>query len=92
MKAISKRVYDLENRFGVGPETQQKLWVVTIVGRRLALDEDACVGILGECGFLPTGRFGVVDLGHIPEGLNAKETERFLRERGAETCGLNGAR
>ncbi len=91
MKAISKRLCDLENRLGVGPGTEQKLWVITIVGRQLALDTNACIHILRECGFLPTGRFGVVDLGHIPEGLNAKETERFLRERGAETCGLHGA-
>jgi hypothetical protein len=85
MKAISKRLCDLENRLGVGPGTEQKLWVVTIVGRQLALDKDACVGILRECGFLPTQRFGVVNLGVIPDGLNAKETERFLREKGAET-------
>ena len=68
-------------RFGVGPGTEHKLWVVTIVGRRLALDENTCVGILRECGFLPTGRFGVVDLAKIPDGLNAKETERFLWKR-----------
>ena len=92
MKAISKRLCELENRLGVGPGTEQQLWVVTIAGRELALDEDICVGILRECGFLPTHRFGVVDLSRIPDGLNAKETERFLRERGAETCGLNGAR
>jgi hypothetical protein len=61
--------------------------VVTIAGRKLAIDNDRCVGILRECGFLPTQRFGVVDLGCIPDGLNAKETERFLRKRGAELCG-----
>ncbi len=87
MKAISKRLRELETRLGVGPETEQKLWVVTIVGRQLALDKDTCVGILRECGFLPTHRFGVVNLGHIPDGLNAKETERFLREQGREICG-----
>jgi hypothetical protein len=91
MKAISNRLCKLENRSGVGPGPEQKLWVVTIVGRRLALDKDTC-GSLRERAFLPAQRFGVVDLSHIPEGLNAKETERFLRERGAETRGLNGAR
>ena len=84
MRAISKRLCKLENRFGLGPGTEQKLWVVNIVGRQLALDNSTCIGILRECGFLPTQRFGVVDLGNIPEGLNAKETERFLRENGAE--------
>jgi hypothetical protein len=83
MKAISKRLCELENRLGIGTRTEQKLWVVTIAGRQLALDEDACVGILRDCGFLPTHRFGVVDLSKIPDGLNAKEMERFLREKGA---------
>ena len=87
MKAISNRLCKLENRSGVGPGPEQKLWVVTIVGRRLALDKDTCVGILRECGFLPTGHCGLVKLGSIPDGLNAKETERFLREKGAEICG-----
>ena len=54
--------------------------------RKLALDDDTCVGILRVCGFLPAQRWVFVDLGKIPEGLNAKETERFLREGGAETC------
>ena len=63
--------------------------MVTQAGRRLALDQDRCMQILGECGFLPTGPVGVVDLGKIPRGLNAEEVVRFLREHGAETCGLH---
>ena len=53
--------------------------------------EDRCVQILRECGFLPTGPVGVVNLGDIPEGLNAEELERFLRKNGAETRGLRSA-
>jgi hypothetical protein len=87
MKVISKRLCKLESRFGLGPETEQILLVLTRAQRRLALDEDTCVGILRECGFLPTGHCGLVKLGSIPDGLNAKETERFLREKGAEICG-----
>ena len=86
MRAIGKRLCKLENGFGLGPGTEPKLWAVTIAGRQLALDEDTCVGILRECEFLSTHRFGVVYLGNIPDGLNAKETERFLREKGAELC------
>ena len=86
MKAIARRLLSLETRLGVATGDDQRLWIVNIVGRELALDDDACVKILRECGFLPTSRFGVVNLGYIPEGLNAKETERFLREKGAETC------
>ena len=87
MRAIAKRLCKLEGSFGLGPGIERKLWVVTILGRQLALDNSTCIGILRECGFLPTQRFGVVSLANIPEGLNAKETERFLRENGAELCG-----
>ena len=84
--AISKRLSKLESRFGLGPETKQLLLVVTRADRLLALDADACVQILRECGFLPTRFMGVVKLGNIPDDLNAKETERFLREKGSEIC------
>jgi hypothetical protein len=65
--------------------------VLTRVDRGLALDKDTCVHILRECGYLPRHGVGTVNLGKIPNGLNAKETERFLRENGALVCGLNGA-
>jgi hypothetical protein len=74
----------------LGPETEQLLLVVTEAGRGLALDQDRCIRILRESGFLPTGPVGVVNLGDIPEGLNTKELERFLRKDGAEICGLRG--
>jgi hypothetical protein len=44
---------------------------------------DTCVQILDERGLLPTGPVGLVSLLGIPEGLNAGQTERFLRENGA---------
>jgi hypothetical protein len=59
-------------------------------GWGLALDSDRCIDILGECGFLPTGPVGLVDLCQIPDCLNAEELERFLREHGAETRELRG--
>lgn len=46
---------------------------------------DASIQILDECGFLPTGPVGLVNLLDIPEGLNAQQTERFLREKGLRT-------
>jgi hypothetical protein len=48
----------------------------------LELDSEDCVRILQECGYLaPIGpRF--VDLLKIPDGLNAEETETYLREHG----------
>ena len=91
MRTIARRLQKLERGFGLGPETEQLLMVVTTAGRGLALDQDRCVEILRECGFLPTGPVGVVNLGDIPKGLNAEELERFLRKNGAETRGLRSA-
>ena len=54
----------------------------------LALDLDRCAEILDECGFLPKGRFCVVNLCGIPDGLNAKELEKYLRQNGAQTRGF----
>ena len=54
-------------------------------GWGLALDSDTCLQILRECDYLPTGcGFSVVFLCDIPDGLNAEELERYLRERGAK--------
>ena len=72
---------------GIGSTVEQRLWVLIVAGRKPALDAERCVQIVREGGFLPTGRFGVVDLSLIPDGLNAKQTEDFLRENGAQTCG-----
>jgi hypothetical protein len=75
----------------LGPETEQLLLVVTAAGKALALDQDRCIQILRECGFLPTGPVGVVNLGQVTDGLDAEELERFLRESGAQICGLRSA-
>lgn len=83
MKTINRRVRKLESRFG--NERPQRLWVACTVGEELALDHDACIGILGECGYLPTGRFGVVNLCRVPGGLSAEDLESFLRAHGAGT-------
>ena len=75
----------------MGPESEQLLMVVTAADRGLALDQDRCMQILRESGYLPTGPVGLVNLGQIPDGLNAEELETFLREDGADICGLRGA-
>ena len=54
--------------------------------QELALDDDTCKQILRETGCLSTGRVGAVDLTKIPDGLNAEEMERFLRENAAKIC------
>ena len=48
---------------------EQRLWVTTLTG----CDLDRCTQILDECGFLPTGRFGVLNFCGIPDGLSAEE-------------------
>jgi hypothetical protein len=92
MKAISKRICKLESQFGLGPETEQLLLVVTAAGSGLALDQDKCIQILRECEFLPTGPVGLVNLGQIPGGLNAEELERFPRKDGADICAQRARR
>ena len=89
MRTINTRVRKLENRFF--DEKPQLLWVACLAGWGLALDQDRCIEILGECGFLPTGRFGVVNLCQIPDGLSVEGLERYLRGNGAETRGFRGA-
>ncbi len=48
---------------------------------RHPLSVDTCMKILRECGFFPTGAgIDMVDLIHLREGLNAQESEEYLRE------------
>ncbi len=88
MKTINTRIRKLEDRFWLGNGKPPLLLVLCHAGWCLALDQDRCIQILDECGFLPTGPVGLVNLLGIPDGLNEEELERFLREDGAETRGL----
>jgi hypothetical protein len=65
---------------------------VTASATKLGLDEDTCVKILDEAGFLATRGIASVDLLHIPSGLSASETKRYLLKNGAEICGSRLAR
>jgi hypothetical protein len=51
----------------------------------------ACVEILRQCGCIPNSEIALVDLFRIPEGLDAVELERYLREHGADLCGPRAA-
>ena len=54
------------------------------LAQKLALETGTCVQILCEAGHLdPRGFSCCVDLGNIPDGLNAAQPERYLREHGA---------
>lgn len=85
MKAIDSRIRRLHGRLCPDDGQPQRLWVLIKAGYGLALDQDRCIQILDECGFLPTGRFGVVNLCGIPDGLNAEELENYLRTNGTRT-------
>jgi len=89
MKSIDGRLSKLERRFGIAGSEDSFLMIVSDSEIR-GLGEDACLRILQEGGFPPPGRAQIVDFTEIPAGLNAKETERFVRENGAKICGGGG--
>jgi len=88
MKAIDSRIRRLQGLLLPDNGQPHRLWVLTEAGCALALELDRCVDILREGGFLPSTRFGVLDFCGIPDGLNAKELETFLRKNGEETRGF----
>lgn len=93
MKAIARRLRRLEDQSAPAEGKQRVLAVLSKAGWEIAIDQDRCIEILDESGFLTTGPCGLVNLGNVPMGLNAEETERFVREHAAEICGMgsNGA-
>jgi hypothetical protein len=91
MKSIDGRLRKLEDRFGIAENKPRYVVTLDGAGSKRALSNDNCIQILDEAGFLHTGGFGLVDLTKIPNGLSAKETERFLRENGAQLCGSRPA-
>ena len=91
MSAISSRLNKLEHKFGMAPG-DRILMIVTASATKLGLDEDTCVEILDEAGFLATHGIASVDLLQIPSGLSATETKRYLLKNGAEICGSRLAR
>ena len=86
MKGFVRRIGQLEERFGVSKE-DQLLVTITVAGQHLALDSDRCIEILKESGFIRPSGVTVVHLRAIPRGLDARETESFLRKEGAKLCG-----
>jgi hypothetical protein len=82
MTTITRRFCKLEDQFGTGNRKPRLLLVACKAGWGLALDMDTCIQVLGQCGSLPTGPVGLVNLLSIPEGLDAEQTGRFLRGYG----------
>ena len=86
MRIIQRRLRRVEGRF-LQEKSQGVRVVIRAAAVSLALDSATCEKILEECGYLrDSGGASVVSLADIPDGLDAKETERFLRELGAELC------
>ena len=84
MKSVTRRIKRLEACFAPHQDEEPSLIViVNRVDRELALDNDACVQILREGGFLRGPSVRVVRLGDIPDGLNAADLEKFLLENGS---------
>jgi hypothetical protein len=91
MRTVTGRIGKLEHRYGIAKGKPGILLVVSAAAWRHPLSVDRCVNILRECGFFPTGAgIHIVDLIHLPEGLNAKELEKYLREHGEVTQKFGG--
>jgi hypothetical protein len=85
MRNLTSRIERLEQRTR-GNEKVLRC-VVTGGAAELALDTDRCAEILTECGFLQNGTgISLINLLDVPDGLNARELERYLREHGDEIC------
>ena len=84
MRTVKRRISRLEDRFAPHQDEEPSLVVVVSrAERELALDNDACVQILREGGFLRGPSVRVVRLGDIPDGLDATNLEKFLMENGS---------
>jgi hypothetical protein len=83
MKTTARRIRRLEDRFQSAGDAGLLLVMSSVT---LELDSEDCVRILQECGYLAPSGPRFVDLLKIPDGLNADETERYLRKHGAELC------
>ena len=86
MRTLVSRIAKLEDQLGTADGNPQILLVLCRADWGETLDHDRGIQILGETGFLPTGRIGLVNLLEVPEGLDAKQTKVFLRENAAELC------
>jgi hypothetical protein len=83
MRSVVGRVSRLEQQFAALADPEPLLVVVKRMDRRLALDSETCVQILRESGYFRGSGIRVVSLGKVPDGLDAAQLERFLRENGA---------
>src|ERR1017187_8974466 len=86
MKTVLSRIAKLEDRLGTAARKQQLLFVVCHAGMQQALAQAKYIEILRASGFLPTGPVGLLSFRKVPGGLNAEETEQYLRDHAEEIC------
>jgi hypothetical protein len=87
MRGLDSRLDKLEHGLGLASDLPRFNAIVDRLDRTLALTTDRCVEILDEEGCLLPSGFNSINLGYIPDGLNAAETKQYLREHGSELCG-----
>ena len=87
MKTFDRRLNKLEQHFGVSI-TDRFVLVMSLSSQKLALDQDRCIQILVESGFVRRSGLTLIHLDNIPKGLSAGGTERFLREEGPRLTGF----
>ena len=84
MTNLRRRIKQLEQRTAADNK-EAVLVVVRNSAVELALDRDRCVEILEECGFVRSGSgVSILNFSRVPDGLNAKELERYFREHRSE--------
>ena len=87
MRSITKRIHDLEKQFGATEGQKPVLYFLARAGWQLPIDQDRCLQILDESGLLRKGPLSLFNFLHMPDDLNAEETERWVRENAADICG-----
>jgi hypothetical protein len=85
MKSLDRRIDKLEERFGVSKK-HRLLVIISVSGQ--ALDSKRCIQILDESGFVRSSGLTVVRFLDLPDGLDERETERFLRDEGHKITGF----
>jgi hypothetical protein len=86
LASSGSRLRKLADRFGTCDGKPRILLVVCHAGRQHEIDWQ--IDILDEHGLLPTDPVGLICLAGIPRGLDAAETQMYLRENGAELQGV----
>jgi hypothetical protein len=81
MTTITRRLSKLEDQFGTGNRKPRLLLVLCKAGWGLALDMDACVQILDDCGSLPHGSSRPISGSHASRSKFCRDSRFGQSER-----------